>query len=101
MRVLLTALDGNGPVLAGTPRGLKVFAKLVESTGVEPGAPEPIFLDFTGIEVATASFLREAVLAFRDAVRRRKSNFYPIIANASELIVEELRILVAPRGDVL
>jgi hypothetical protein len=103
MRILMRDLgDGNGgQVLAGAIHGRKVLAKLVERTGCEPIAPEPVFLDFDGVEVATASFLRETVLSFRDTVRGRRSNFYPVIANASDLVVDELAILLAPRGDVL
>jgi hypothetical protein len=53
------------------------------------------------VEVATASFLRETVLAFRDTVRRHRSNFYPVIANAAPLVAEELKVLVASHKDVL
>src|ERR1700730_417131 len=49
----------------------------------------------------TASFLRESVLAFRDAVRRRRSNLYPVIANASDLVADELKLLVMARGNAL
>ncbi|HEY6270452.1 MAG TPA: hypothetical protein VIX19_00485 [Terriglobales bacterium] len=40
-------------------------------------------------------------MAFRDTVRNQRSNFYPVIANANELVAEELVALVAPHGDVL
>ena len=101
MRISIKELSqGDGETLAGALTGRKIFAKLIERTGGEPTEPEPVFLDFAGVQVATASFLRESVLAFRDDVRRR-SNFYPVIANASELVAEELKVLVASRGDVL
>ena len=74
---------------------------MVELTGCEPNAPEAVFLDFAGVEVATASFLRETVLEFRDTVRRRRSNFYPVIANASDLVADELVVLVNSQGNVL
>jgi len=102
MKILMRELvDGDGRVLAGAITGRKVLARLVELTGREPDAPEPVFLDFAGVEVATASFLRETVLAFRGTVRRRRSNFYPVIANASELVADELVVLVASQGNVL
>ena len=102
MRILMRELaDGDGLVLAGAINGRKTLAKLVERTGREPAVPEPVFLDFTGVEVATASFLRETVLSFRDTVRGRRSNFYPVIANANDLVADELSVLVAPYGDVL
>ena len=93
--------EGDGKTLAGAFSGRKILAKLIDLTGTEPSEPEPVFLDFAGVNVATASFLRESVLAFRDDVRRRRSNFYPVIANASDLVAEEIKVLVGSRGDVL
>lgn len=88
-------------VLAGALTGKKVLAKLVELTDQEPAAPEAVFLDFDRVKVATASFLRETVLAYRDTIRRRRSNFYPVIANANDLVEEELKVLVTSDSDVL
>jgi hypothetical protein len=102
MRIRMRDLgEGDGRVLAGAIYGRKALLRLLEQTEREPDRPETVFLDFDGVEVATASFLRESVLAFRDAVRRRRSNLYPVVANASDLVAEELRVLVAPRGNVL
>jgi hypothetical protein len=100
MRIQMSKL-GNAEVLAGAVTGRKVLEKLLERTDKEPAAPEPVFLDFTGVNVATASFLRETVLAYRDSVRRRRSNFYPVIANANQVVEEELKVLVSTDGDVL
>lgn len=94
-------VDGSPDVLAGAINGRTVFSKLMQRTADEPGTPEPLFLDFSGVGVATASFLRETVLAFRDTVRRHRSNFYPVIANAGPLVEEELKVLVASHKDVL
>jgi uncharacterized protein (DUF58 family) len=88
-------------VLSGTQRGQETLSKLLREVSAEPSTPEPIFLDFTGIEVATASFLRESVLAFRDIVRGRRSTYYPVIANANDAVRDELIELVKPRGEVL
>ena len=99
MRIHMSEL-GNAEVLAGAVNGRKVLEKLLERTDKEPAAPEPVFLDFAGVNVATASFLRETVLAYRDTVRRRRSHFYPIIANANQVVEEELKVLVTD-GDVL
>jgi hypothetical protein len=40
-------------------------------------------------------------LTYRDTIRRRGSNLYPVIANASQLVEEELKILVSSESDVL
>jgi len=91
----------SGTILSGAPSGRLLYAKLVAALPDEPAAPEPLFLDFGKVEVATASFLRESVLAFRTFVRGRRSNFYPAIANAPADVIDELVELVQPRGDVL
>jgi hypothetical protein len=100
MRVNLKKIGGS-TVLAGTLTGKLALNRLLSETALEPDRPEPIFLDFSGVEVATASFLRESVLSYRDIVRGRRSGFYPVIANANEVVRDELMELLRPRGDVL
>lgn len=93
---------GGSDVLAGTLNGKRLFGKLLASTVQEPFDPEPVFLDFSKVRVATASFLRESVLTLRDVIRGQRSNFYPVIANANAEIRDELHELVAGRrSDVL
>ena len=93
---------GGSAILAGATNGKRVLAKLVASTVQEPFEPEPFFLDFLRIEVATASFLRESVLSLRNIVRGQRSNFYPVIANANADTRDELHELVSgQRSDVL
>jgi hypothetical protein len=99
-RILISDL-AQGPVLSGALRGQELLAKLMRTVGEEPDAPSALFLDFDGIESATASFLRESILAFRDLVRGRRSTIYPVVANASELVQEDLKELVRSRGGVL
>lgn len=100
MIVNIAQLAG-GPVLSGAPSGRQLYAKLVEALPPEPSSPHPLFLDFENIEVATASFLRESILAFRTFVRGRKSNLYPALANATAGVIDEIVELVHPRGDVI
>ena len=90
-----------GPVLSGALRGQQLFVKLLGTLTAEPAAAQPVFLDFSGVEAATASFLRESVLAFRDMSRGRRSNLYPVVANANEAVREDLTELVKSRGGVL
>jgi hypothetical protein len=94
-------LDSDGGILAGAINGRKALAKLLEHASDEPEKPEQLFLDFSGVQVATASFLRESVFAFRDTVRRRRSNFYPVIANAESAVEDELKVLVQSDNSVL
>jgi hypothetical protein len=89
-------------VLSGALRGADLLALLLREGATEPPAPQPTFLDFTGIEAATASFLRESIVAYRDIVRaRRDSLIYPVIANANESVREDLAELLKSRGGVL
>jgi hypothetical protein len=97
----LEALGGSA-VLAGAISGKRVLGQLLALMPAEPTQPAPVFLDFANVDVATASFLRESVLEFRNAVRGRRSNLYPVIANANAIVQDELRELVGPpRSDVL
>jgi hypothetical protein len=93
---------GGSAVLAGAANGKRVLAKLVAATVQEPFEPEPFFLDFLNVDVATASFLRESVLMLRNVVRGQRSNFYPVVANAKPNVRDELHELVnGQRSDVL
>jgi hypothetical protein len=100
MKINMRQLAGS-EVLAGALSGRRVCALLLTETAKEPTAPESVFLDFLDVELATASFLRESVLVFRDAIRKRRSMFYPVVANANEIVVEELVELVRSRKEVL
>lgn len=88
-------------VLSGAPSGRHLYGQLVAALPGEPDSPEPLLLDFHAVEVATASYLRESVLAFRQFVRGRKSNFYPVVANARDVIIDDLLEVVNARGDVI
>lgn len=100
MRIAVKDIGGR-EVLAGAQDGSVAFAKMLKAASREPRDPEPLFIDFAGVEVATASYLRESVLALRDRIRGRRSTLYPVIANANDVIKDELGVLVRARGDVL
>ena len=92
---------GEGPVLAGSLTGRRVLAMLLDQVRHDPPTPEPVFLDFDHVEIATASFLREGPIEFRDTVRRRSPKFYPVIANANTSVREELSFVIARSRTVL
>lgn len=92
---------GKASVLAGALNGKTAFSRLIDITAAEPSNPEPVFLDFSNVEVATASYLRESALAFRDLVRGRRSAFYPVIADINDDIRDELAELARMRSDVI
>lgn len=88
-------------VLAGALQGRRAFGELLTHIDREPESPEPVYLDFTGVAVATASYLRESVMTFRDTVRRHRAGYFPILANVNDAIEEELSVLIQPQRDVL
>lgn len=87
-------------VLAGAMNGRATLNQLLTATANEPDGPALVFLDFKGVDIATASFLRESVLVFRDIIRGRRSHYYPVIANINEDVRDELVELLSARGNV-
>ncbi len=87
-------------MLCGVQAGRQLLGKLV-SAARPPAEPEPAFLDFEGVNVATASFLRESVIAFRDHARATLLGLYPVIANAAPAIIEELDFFLRHRKDAV
>jgi hypothetical protein len=91
---------GGDDVLAGSIEGKTVLGKLITSvTGT--GSPSPVFLDFSGVSVATGSWLREAVIAFRSYCLNSQLNLYPVIANPSPKVVEEMEVLLKLLNDAM
>jgi hypothetical protein len=91
-------LGGGLEVLSGQPRGQLLFGKLI---GVVRPQDEPIaiFLNFKGVNVATSSFLRAGVLAFRDHCVRMGLNLFPVLANINDDIADDLKVMLEQRGD--
>lgn len=87
-------------VLSGAISGRRVLGKMAERI-VEPAQPTVLHLDFQGIEVATASFLRGAVFDFRDLLRSNRSKLYSVVTNANDLLVEELAEVAKFKNDAL
>jgi hypothetical protein len=100
VRLKIKLLAGGERILTGAEPGRRLFGQLV-ANAPGPSEPEPGFLDFSGIQVATASFLRESVIAFRDYARSTLPNLYPVVANAGEAVAEELTFFLRHRGDAV
>lgn len=99
MRINMCTL-GGGAILAGEMNGTAALSRLVAEMPTAPPAPESVFLDFRDVDIATASYLRSSVLAFRDMVRGRRSSLYPVIANINDAVRDEFALLMHERGDV-
>jgi len=90
---------GADVLASGTLTGRRVLCRLIERLAdLEPG---PLFLDFSSVPTGTASFLREAVLAFRSYVLQFAPGLYPVVANASEAILNDIETVLEHRKDAL
>jgi len=98
--VLIRKLAGNAPVLSGFARGSLLLGKLIEAAQMKV-EPTALYLDFHGVEVATSSYLRAGVLAFRDHCVKRRLNIFPVVANANPDVIEELRIVLEGGNDAV
>ena len=97
MRLKMQPYTTEG-VLASSIEGQKAFADLVQKTPAV-SAPEVCFLDFDGISVATASFLRDSVVAYRNHTRSHWAYLYPVLANMNAAVKEEFADFLRTRGD--
>lgn len=100
MRINLT-YELKDAVLAGAINGKVAFAAFVRAIEKEPQEPSPCFFDFKDVDVATASFLRESVFAFKAYLRQVGSKFYPVAANANDKVYDELLMVAHSRGDAI
>lgn len=100
MRIDMITYGVEG-VLSGAIPGQKAFASMLVESNPSPTMPSLLFLDFSSVELATASFLRESVFALKDQMRMRNSNWYPVLANVSSDIEDELSILTQAGKDAI
>ena len=87
-------------VLAGALNGRAALTHLLGFVASEPASPEWVLLDFSKIDVAAGSYLRESIVALRDVIRSRDSLYYPVVANPNQDVRDELLELARARGDV-
>jgi hypothetical protein len=99
MKLPLSPYAKDG-VLAGSIEGKKAFADLLRKTQI-PASPEVCFLDFTGIDVATSSFLRDGPVAYRTHARATWPMLYPVGANLLPRVREELETFLVDRADAI
>lgn len=86
-------------ILSGASAGRATFVSIVDKIRCEPEGPTPLMLSFEGIEVATASYLREAVFALKGYMRSSGSKYYPVVANANPSVLEELAVIADARKE--
>ncbi len=86
--------------LGGAENGARLFASAIPLIAATR-ATGPVFLDFDGIALATASYLRESVLALRDYCRRNRAEIQVVVANAAGIVLEELEFLLTRLRDAM
>ncbi len=98
MHVRMKKIVGGKKALGGAVEGRRDLARLLEAVGSEPAAPAPLFVDYEGIELATASYQRETIAALQQVIRARRSNHYLVVANANAAVREDLEVLARAGG---
>jgi hypothetical protein len=100
IRYRISTIASQKKTLAGSAMGRQMLALLIGETGAIT-SPAVAYLDFAGVDIATGSFLREAVLGFRDFSRNAIGALYPVVANANAMIEEELSLYLRDRSDAI
>ncbi len=88
------------PILAGRLSGKRTFLRVLEEIPSFT-APTLLILDFRGVELATSSFLSEAVLPLRDHLRFRRPPAYVVVANLADKVAEEFDELLIRTSDAI
>jgi hypothetical protein len=91
----LVEMSGD-PVLAGRDEGAAMASKILQKTGQRDAAVLVTF-DFSGITLATASYLDEVTLRLRPALRERFA--YPLPVNMVSRVLEEFESLLERAND--
>lgn len=93
-------LSGKSKILSGATRGQLFFGKLVTAV-TRQAVPQPLFLNYNGVELMTSSFFRAAILPFRDYCVD-KLGLYPVLANiSSPETLDEINVVVEPKRDAV
>lgn len=96
----LRDLTASFTSLTGVSRARTLLSRLIARTADEQ--PKGVLiLDFDGVGDASASFLRESILAYRDWARAYEPELYPVLANIDDAVREEFNILLRDRGEAM
>lgn len=91
---------GDEPVLAGRLSGKRAFLSALEKLP-EMAEPTLVVLDFRAVDLATSSYLSEAIFPLRDHLRLRRFPGYVVVANLSDNVREEIEEMLRRSGDAL
>jgi hypothetical protein len=97
--ILLPMLrPGVDPILAGRLSGQRAFVAALEQF---PELMEPtlVLLDFTGVDLATSSYLNQVLVPLRDHLRLRREPGYAVAANLHHNVREEIEEMLRRSGE--
>ena len=97
--IALRQLERPEIVLAGRLEGRRTLIQFLER--LPQGEHRLVALNFEGIELATSSFLSEAVLRLRDHLRLNNPPCCLVVVNLNERVEEELDDLLKRSGQAL
>jgi hypothetical protein len=98
-KITIHAIEPNqDSLLAGRLDGKRFFLRVLEELPVL-SEPTVLILDFKGIELATSSFLNEALPPLREHLRLGRPGGYVVLANLAEKVREELETLLSRMAD--
>lgn len=89
---------GVDPILAGRLSGQRAFVSALEQFP-ELNEPALVLLDFTGVDLATSSYLSEVLVPLRDHLRHRRQPGYAVATNMNEKVREEVEEMLRRSGD--
>jgi hypothetical protein len=91
--------SGSEPVLAGRLSGQRGFVAALEQLPEFDG-PALVALDFSGVDLATSSYLSAVLIPLRDHLRLRHQPGYAVAANLGEQVREEVDEMLRRAGEV-
>jgi hypothetical protein len=100
MKTKIAATVGSS-VLGGAVSGRALFAQLAALAQERPSEPRPWCWDFDGVEVVSASFIRESFVSVRALLRAQRSTLVPVVVNANADVREDLHVGFTAAHDVI
>ena len=97
---LLASTPDQDPILAGRLDGKRMFARAIEEVPPQK-VSFVVVMDFGNVDLATSSFMSEAVLPLREHLRARRPPVFLVVANLNEKVREELEELLSRLGEAL
>jgi len=99
-QISIITLEKNNPVLGGAVPGQNLLSKLIRLIP-SVSDPEPLFLNFENVRLATASYLREGIVYFKRHCRVAQPFIYPVVTNANKYILEDLTLALKGQNDAM